>query len=546
MLSSPPKKHLFAWFSIRTQLIVLLIGIAGFLIYDRAREIGADREREIARATREIFTTAQRGAQREAELIASAKAVLTLAARDPAVENNSATACRAPFQSVTSVMPLLDDMSVISRAGGLVCTSSRMTTSRGVADRPYFQAVMRTREFAISDFLTSRLTSRPVVVAAMPRIEGGEVASVLVASINADWFTRVARAASGLETSEVMLLNRAGDVVSTSTRLTHWVGRSLAENAALWTKLNGPDGVIEAITFDGVKRIVGHIRLPGTKGLLLVMRSHEAVLGAANAQAWRALTTIFGIGLACLLLVWFGGRLFILQPLEALGAAAKRLGDGDLSARVDTRKLAPELATLGEAFNSMSSLLAQRDEQLRNANARLSDLAATDGLTGIANKRQFTEQLEAEWRRGIRTGTPVALVLLDVDFFKKFNDRYGHVAGDECLERVAGVLKKACRRPGDMAARTGGEEFAVLLPGAQMEDALAIAESIRLAIRSLRIPHADSATGLITASLGVASFMPNAGQSTLTLLNAADAALYRAKHHGRNRVMLHGPVALAS
>jgi diguanylate cyclase (GGDEF)-like protein len=546
MLSSPPKKHLFAWFSIRTQLLVLLIGIAGFLVFDRAREIGAEREREIARATREIFTTAQRGAQREAELIASARAVLTLAARDPAIENDSPTACQAPFQSVTTVLPLLDDMSVISKAGGLVCTSSKMTTSRGIADRPYFRAVMRTREFAISDFLTSRLTSRPVVVAAMPRLDGGEVVSILLASINADWFTRVARAASGLETADVMLINRAGDVVSTSTRLTHWVGRSLAESSDLWAKLNGPDGVIDTATLDGVERIIGHIRLPGTKGLLLVMRSHEQVLGAANARAWRALTTIFGIGVVCLLLVWFGGRLFILQPLEALGAAARRLGEGDLSTHVDTRKLAPELATLGEAFNSMSSLLAQREEELRTANARLAELAATDGLTGIANKRQFKEQLDVEWRRAIRSGTPVALILLDVDHFKKFNDRYGHIAGDECLERVAGALKKACRRPGDMAARTGGEEFAVLLPGAQMEDAVAIAESVRLAIRSLRIPHADSATGLITASLGVASLMPSAGQSTLVLLNAADSALYRAKHHGRNRVMLHRPVALAS
>jgi diguanylate cyclase (GGDEF)-like protein len=546
MLSRPLKKNLLALISIRAQLLCLLIGIATVILIDRTREISAERAEQIALTEQELLRIAQRGSARETEMISSAKAVLSLAGRDPQIKNDSPTSCQPTFRAASGALPWLVDVSLVSTAGGLVCTSSALTTSRGVADRPYFQQAMQTRDFALSGFLTSRLSHKPVVVAAMPRLSGQEVDAVLVASIDVDWFTRVARATSGLEIADVVLLNGEGTIVSTSTRLTHWIGNSAAEIPDIWKLLNGPDGVFHAKVMDGTERIISHIRLPITKGILLVMRSRQEVLGVADARARAVLAKILALGAACLLIVWFGGQWFVLRPLSALGEAATRFGEGDLKSRVDTRTLAPELATLGNAFNSMSSLLALREEELKRANVRLSDLAATDGLTGIANKRQFDEQMDSEWRRACRIGEPVALIALDVDHFKKFNDHYGHLAGDECLQRVATILKRACRRPGDIAARTGGEEFSVLLPGAHIEDAVAIAESIRLAIKTIRIPHDDSETGYVTASVGVASFTPRPEQSAAALLNAADEALYRAKRAGRNRVVMHQPqIALA-
>jgi len=162
-------------------------------------------------------------------------------------------------------------------------------------------------------------------------------------------------------------------------------------------------------------------------------------------------------------------------------------------------------------------------------------------LTGVANRRAFDRQLDLEWRRSLRERRPIALLLLDVDGFKPYNDAYGHPAGDACLHKMSAVLRDAAHRPNDLAARYGGEEFAVLLPGTTPEGALAVAEGIRRQVESLAIPHAAStAAEVVTVSVGVASVMPSPEERPDALVAAADAALYRAKSDGRNRVELAG------
>jgi hypothetical protein len=161
MPSNPHKRNLLASMSIRAQLLCLLIGIATVIIFDRTREISAETTEQIELAEEELLRTAQRGSARETEMLNSAKAVLALAARDPHIRNDSPTSCQPTFRTASAALPWLVDLSLISTAGGLVCTSSTLTTSRGVADRPYFQQAMRTREFALSDFLTSRLSHKP-------------------------------------------------------------------------------------------------------------------------------------------------------------------------------------------------------------------------------------------------------------------------------------------------------------------------------------------------------------------------------------------------
>ena len=172
---------------------------------------------------------------------------------------------------------------------------------------------------------------------------------------------------------------------------------------------------------------------------------------------------------------------------------------------------------------------------------RLSSLALTDGLTGLANRRAFDDGLELEWRRTQRARTPMSLLLLDLDNFKAFNDNFGHQAGDDCLRAVATVVKAAIRRPGDVAARYGGEELAIILPNTDLAGATAMAEKIRAAVGGLNLPHPGNPEGghHVTASLGAATALSCAG-GTLTmpsaLLMAADTALYKAKSGGRDRV----------
>jgi diguanylate cyclase (GGDEF)-like protein/PAS domain S-box-containing protein len=182
--------------------------------------------------------------------------------------------------------------------------------------------------------------------------------------------------------------------------------------------------------------------------------------------------------------------------------------------------------------------------KLENALQRMEQMAATDELTGLANRRHFDDVAETEWRRCGRERRPLSVLLLDADHFKLFNDRYGHLAGDECLRAIASRLAAATRRPGDLAARFGGEEFLLLMPQADRAGSLNVAERVRKLVLDLAIAHEGSpVTGIVTVSIGVATAWPGDPQSggpknISTLLTAADAALYQAKSGGRNRVVM--------
>ncbi|HXO20709.1 MAG TPA: diguanylate cyclase [Thermoanaerobaculia bacterium] len=181
--------------------------------------------------------------------------------------------------------------------------------------------------------------------------------------------------------------------------------------------------------------------------------------------------------------------------------------------------------------------LEEANARLQEANERLQRLSSIDGLTGIANRRQFDATLNAEWRRAVRAGTPLALVLIDIDDFKRFNDAYGHQRGDDCLQRVAGCLRARLQRAGDLVARYGGEEFVVVLPATAHEAALATAEALRAGVEGLGIEHGSSSVAeVVTVSLGVAAALPAAGRSPEEQLAAADRALYLAKREGKNCV----------
>ena len=168
----------------------------------------------------------------------------------------------------------------------------------------------------------------------------------------------------------------------------------------------------------------------------------------------------------------------------------------------------------------------------------LKNLSLRDGLTGIANRRHFDEFLEVEWRRAMRSSYPICLIMFDIDFFKRYNDDYGHLAGDECLRRVADTTKATFKRAGDLVARYGGEEFSVILPMTDREIASVIAETMRWKVESVKIPHKSSeVSAWVTISVGAISLVPSHDLSHSYLIEEADKALYQAKHGGRNRVV---------
>ncbi|MDQ2909062.1 MAG: diguanylate cyclase [Candidatus Eremiobacteraeota bacterium] len=198
-------------------------------------------------------------------------------------------------------------------------------------------------------------------------------------------------------------------------------------------------------------------------------------------------------------------------------------------------------------FDKWASLLGVRiaELHLRADNARLEVLAGIDGLTGIYNRRAFGEMLAPAWGRASRSNASLAIAMIDVDFFKSFNDKYGHVAGDTCLKQIAKSISLSLRG-GDVLGRYGGEEFAVFFEGSTLDVAIEVAERLRENIYALGIPHLGSRLGRVTASVGVAAVVPRAGDDPSTLLERADAALYGAKERGRNRVVAEAYVSASS
>jgi diguanylate cyclase (GGDEF)-like protein len=175
---------------------------------------------------------------------------------------------------------------------------------------------------------------------------------------------------------------------------------------------------------------------------------------------------------------------------------------------------------------------------LKRKTELLEQLASVDGLTGIPNRRRFDETLQREWRRAARHQSSLALLMIDVDHFKAFNDHYGHGAGDRCLQKVAGALMASLFRPGDFLARYGGEEFAILLPECAVEGARTVAERSSAKVEALGIPHAadSSGAGHVTVSVGCAALVPHSNKDPSALLDAADRWMYLAKQEGRNRI----------
>ena len=200
------------------------------------------------------------------------------------------------------------------------------------------------------------------------------------------------------------------------------------------------------------------------------------------------------------------------------------------------KKLFRQTKRLVKMGDRMQSDLNELNSELQCHKEKLAQMSYVDGLTSIANRRRFNEYLETEWNRAVRTGLPLGLVLLDIDFFKQFNDHYGHSAGDECLVLVARALSACIKRSSDLVSRYGGEEFAVILPETDFSGAKSIAEQIQTSIRDLGIVHGYSRIApYVTVSIGIASCVPDEKNSHMELLEVADKQLYEAKEAGRNQ-----------
>ena len=255
------------------------------------------------------------------------------------------------------------------------------------------------------------------------------------------------------------------------------------------------------------------------------------------SQRVQSLQRVGAVLLAILLLTLFLEGFFVFRPaVGALDAAFERLE----KYRDHLEMLVSERT---EALESEMALHKGTIVKLEDANRMLERAALRDALTELANRRYFDQVLEAEYKRAARDLEPLSLIIVDIDYFKDYNDAFGHVEGDRCLREVAGALQRAVQRPGDVVARYGGEEFAIILPSTGVDGAKLVAERARRLVADLEIESPKRDRAHVTISVGVACFGPSSSLSVSELIAAADAALYDAKRGGRDRVSVRPPAA---
>ncbi|SDI57110.1 diguanylate cyclase (GGDEF) domain-containing protein [Paraburkholderia steynii] len=324
----------------------------------------------------------------------------------------------------------------------------------------------------------------------------------------------------------------------------------LAQDYAVLTAgLAAKPGQVSLVTT--ADEIVAVGAIPRTPWLLSV-HYPKALMRPAIAQNLAILITL---GIVTLLVEIFILRSILQKqvatPLFRLIHAARQIGlskvrlDKDslpMRSNDEVGELAHEFATMAErvrdAHEQLEIKVQERTAALEEANSKLLSMSMTDAATGIANRRRFDQVLASEWQRAQRTGSSLALAMIDVDWFKHYNDRYGHQAGDECLRSVARILAVQVARVTDLVARYGGEEFAVIAPVTGRDGALPLAQRLCAALESAALPHETSPFGHLTVSVGVAVAAPAEGGAPEDLMTRADTALYRAKAQGRNQAVL--------
>jgi diguanylate cyclase (GGDEF)-like protein len=292
------------------------------------------------------------------------------------------------------------------------------------------------------------------------------------------------------------------------------------------------EGYDQGWIFAGPRRAAYYTNVRGGEYRFVV----EATLDPAH---WRGQETTYSFVVKKSFLETRWPYLFAAILVALAGAGIQRGRQRAHFRRLEDRER--ELTRLVETRTNELRLakeaLEERARDLTAANAQLEQISKVDSLTGVNNRRSFDEAIEDEWRRAVRLGTPLSLMILDLDRFKEFNDLYGHPAGDECLRRVARLLQEALQRFSDMVARYGGEEFVIVMPNTWLAGAADLAERIRAGVHALAITHeAGTEPRVVTVSLGIACLVPTPASGPKDLLEAADAALYRAKREGRNCV----------
>lgn len=536
---------------IRARLALLALMLVAPLMLERARSLEDARARQVALASAEFTSLARHSADTQREVISSVETVMKSAAYIRASAGGVGRSCDILRASLPAHLPWIRSLMIVGQDGRIQCSTTNTYIGVDLSDRPYLKKARATRDFVFSDFLLARPTNIPVVMAAYPvSAINDDADSVVLAAINLDWMSKIMGNLGGRPGISTVLVDSTGTVLAAPADQASMIGRAL-DGIPLLSAIaekaigsEGPEGSLSFVAADGSKRAISFARIPGTESRLIVSIDEARISAVINREIRTAYLQLAFVCLFVLLGALVAAEKLIIQPIDTLAAIAKRFGDGEWSVRAARGRMPAEFVPLARAFNAMAAQLAERDREMVATNDRLTVIASIDMLSGLANRRGFQNRLDFEWMRAQQYDSELSLLMIDVDHFKLFNDTYGHPEGDVCLSRLGEALAGIAAETMGYAGRYGGEEFCLLLPNTDAKRALEIGERVRAAVLDLAMPHCTSTYQTVTVSVGVACTRPNDTQRPGDLIEAADAALYAAKHRGRNAVVEHGFVRL--
>jgi diguanylate cyclase (GGDEF)-like protein len=533
-------------FGIRVRLMLLALLAVVPLALDRVRVLEASRTERIQIAANEMMDLARRGAEQQNEMVITVRALVQAAARNyVAAATPKGGQCADLLNGFVRDMPWVASLSVVGPNGKIGCSTEPRAVGVDVNDRSYYRRALGSDEFVMSDYLMGRATGLSIVMAGYAVTTENLDKVVIIAAVNLEWMGGFAALVSRRPGIVVDLIDTNGTVLARYPNSEIGAGTQRHDHPLTAAMLSKSEGHITTEGFDGTRRIYGYVSLPWTSARLAVGLGEAEILNRIDRNIFIAYVQLAFFSFLALLAAYLAGEKLIVAPIRSLAKRAACFGRGEFDAPMQPISWIAEFQQLAAAFDDMAAKLAERERELLDANLHLTELATRDELSGLANRRGFDGRLEEEWTLATELRSPVGLLMIDVDHFKLFNDRYGHLEGDHCLRGVGEVLSKISKGNADFGARYGGEEFVLLLPGASLQKAIEIAERLRRTVESLSFANTQSPWGFVTVSVGVASMVPQDGESAEKLVEAADAGLYAAKRRGRNAVVAHDPVVLS-
>lgn len=530
--------------NIRSRLALLVVASAlpalGLSIYH-----GVERRAQAETSAREdLRRLATLAAKQQEESIEAVRQLLSVLAGTADSLTKEPKACQEFFKKLVDASGgLYHSMGIHGADGFLICNAVNWKGRVDVNDRRYFRLAADTGKFAVGEHQISRITGLPGINFGYPFFDSDrKVAGVVFAGMDLNKLNEVTAKTPLPQGGRLTILDNHGTILARQPSAAGRIGEKARNSRVVDAIRTGKEQLFQAEDTDGVARLFA---LQGAwinpdRGIplhIVVSIPKQTILANANKAL---LQTIAGILVATLLLVlgaWYGGEMVMLRRMRALLDMTSRIHAGDLTARTGLLPGEEELSQLATALDEMAQALQKRDAELKGALRELSEQVITDPLTGLNNRRYLWDFLRRDLLRARRAVLPVAAILFDIDHFKRFNDTWGHDAGDLVLKSTADVVKHNVRGS-DIACRYGGEEFVVILPDATLQVALDRAQQIRRGIEQMALTCSGKPLDRVTASFGIALF-PTHADNEEALLRTADEALYAAKAGGRNRVQVY-------